>query len=144
MASEPDTTTPISGETSLALLIGRERLAAVIAAFHARVRAESALSSFFASMDGHEEHQAIVTEFWWRLLGGGAGDTSIRPADMIAGHAGLRIEQRDLDAWLSIFASVLSEYLPRELSEAWFRIAKNLGRKMTSRGLVKAAEPADR
>ena len=101
----------------LAALLGRERIAAVVADFYDRVRHDPELGPTFAGVRDWDEVKARIGHFWWLDLGGQRYRDDIYNPHTVHRHFGVRPEQ--VDPWLRLFETTVRDHLPAELADVW-------------------------
>ncbi|WP_137936895.1 group III truncated hemoglobin [Chitinivorax sp. B] len=109
--------------------IGKARVAAVVSHFYAQIREHPTLSAPFAGVQDWQEHEAILTHFWWVTLGGERYldyDYQVAPKHMQAGFTPALLAD-----WLALFAAVVCAMLPEELASPWLERARRIGQSLT-------------
>ncbi|HEY0676587.1 MAG TPA: group III truncated hemoglobin [Immundisolibacter sp.] len=101
----------------LAALLGRERIAAVVADFYDRVRHDPELGPTFAGVRDWDEVKARIGHFWWLDLGGQRYRDDVYNPHTVHRHFGVRPEQ--VDPWLRLFETTVRDHLPAELADVW-------------------------
>lgn len=112
----------------IAETIGRERVAAVVDHFYARVRQHPTLAEPFGVVQDWPLHLTYLTHFWWVSLGG-----------QRYLHYGYAVAQKHAEAgftpellvdWLALFREVLCAELPAELAAGWLTRAEKIGESL--------------
>lgn len=86
-------------------------IAALVQTFYDRVRLDELLGPVFAAaVHDWEHHEAIIADFWSRVLLG----TMRYQRHPFATHMRLPIEREHFDRWLSLFRDAAHETLPEE------------------------------
>ena len=107
--------------TPLCEKIGRENVALVVHDFYQRLQADEMIRPFFANMGDFTEHEALIADFWWTVMGGKLDQP--RDFDLLARHRVLNLNRAALDRWLQVFEATLLTYLPAELAQRWLQMA---------------------
>lgn len=114
---------------SIAHEIGRAKVAAIVAAFYARVREHPTLSIPFSRVDDWPHHLEILTHFWWVTLGGERYlDYSYQVPSK---HAEAGFTPELLSDWLALFRQTLDAQLPTVQADAWFARAEKIGASLS-------------
>ena len=108
--------------------IGRENVAIVVHDFYGRLQADAMMSPFFANMGDFTKHEALITDYWWTVLGGKIDGP--RPFDMLARHQALNLTMAAFDRWLQVFEATLLTHLSSELAQRWLQMAQGIADTM--------------
>ncbi|WP_211342548.1 group III truncated hemoglobin [Permianibacter aggregans] len=113
----------------LAEKLGRERVARIVHHFYARVREHPRLKvPFLQHVQDWPQHEAIISHFWWVMLGG-EKYLDYRYALPSKHHeAGFTPEL--LQDWLALFNSTLADFLDDEDRAAWMVHAERIGQSL--------------
>lgn len=114
--------------------ITHEQVAGIIERFYAAVLRDELLAGYFSHIDNWPEHCRHITDFWWSVLGGKVDNP--RPHAMERGHRDLLFGKQELGRWLALFSKTLHASLPQEQADRWFALARQIGDRMSERGLL--------
>lgn len=115
--------------------IDRATVAQAVHRFYAVVLDDPRLAPYFAHIDDWPLHEAHISDFWWGVMGGTVA--SPRPRAMELGHRDLQFGPQELERWLSLFEQTLQQELPEDIAREWSALARQLGKAMTRRGMVR-------
>ena len=107
----------MTAHLDLANLIGRERIAAVVADFYERVQHDPLLAATFAHVQDWQAVKTRLAHFWWIDLGGERYRDGVYNPHSVHRHFGARPDQ--VGPWLRLFEATVREHLPADLAEAW-------------------------
>ena len=108
--------------------MGRERLAAFVEAFFARLLEDEVLGPYFRHLPDPERHLSRFTDFWWIALGGESPDPPL--IDMVGAHRHLRLSRALINRWLGLFAETARARLPPALAATLVGMAQGIGRRL--------------
>lgn len=114
------------------------QIAAVVAAFYARVRAHPMLGPVFAAhVTDWPAHEARIAGFWRNaILQDGSYSGNPLQVHRQAGN----VRPGMFDAWLRLFDATLHQELPEETASAWSALAHRIGTGLRY-GLVERSPP---
>ena len=101
--------------------IGRDNVALVVHDFYQRLQLDEMMRPFFAGMGDFTEHEALIADFWWTVMGGKIDQK--HEFDMLGRHRALNLNGAALQRWLQVFEATLLTHLPPELAQRWLQMA---------------------
>jgi|GEM_PF-447080 hemoglobin len=110
---------------SLAELIGKDRIYAVVDRFYNLIQTHPSLAVPFQRVHDWPLHKERIAYFWWVSLGGARyRDVSFA---VVPKHWRAGFSEELLDDWKALFGGVVSSVLPPELADAWTERAERIG-----------------
>lgn len=108
------------------LAITAAQIAAVVAAFYAKVRADATLGPIFAAhVTDWPAHEAKITRFWRNAI----LYERVYDGNPLAVHrAAGDVQAAHFAPWLALFDATLAAELPADLAAQWGALAHRIGR----------------